>query len=196
MSKAITKIRDNILPSEYRHLQNYLQADTTIRASRKDRLSKMFLFLHQFCIRVNEITQITNNMLIELLEQSQLKIVAHKQTKEKIIYLTKRGKKLIQAAFPNIEPNDDYIFRTERHNKPLTQPSVIRDINSYLKSVFPNKNILSHSFRSSIISELLNDKNISPSVVQQMAGHSSISTTFLYSKVTDQNIMNSLELVR
>ena len=194
----IKKIRDTITAKEFNHLINYLQSDTTIRASRKERLNKIFNLLHLFGLRVNETTQLTNNMLIELLEQSQLKIVAHKQKKEKVIYLTKKGKKAIQSIFTELEPNNDYIFTSERGNKnqPLQPNSVIRDLNSYLSVVFPNKAISSHSFRKSLCSSLLNDYNIAPTTVQQIMGHSSIQSTFIYSSVSDQNIMNSLELIR
>ncbi len=194
----IKKIRDNITTKEFKHLMNYLKADENIRASRKDRLLKMFQLLHLVGVRVNEATQLTGNMLFELLEQGQIKITAHKQKKEKIIYLTSKGKKTIQSVFTDLEANDDFIFIGERgsKNRPMEPNSVIRDINSYLKKVFPNKAISSHSFRASLISELMNDKNISPKVIQQLVGHSSIQSTFMYSKVTDQNIMNSLELVR
>ena len=194
----IKKIRDTIKASEWKHLCNYLQADTTIRASRKDRLNKIFNLLHLFGLRVNETTQITNNILIELLEQGQVKITAHKQKKEKVIYLTKKGKKNIQSLFTDLEPNDNFIFTSERgsKNQPLQPNSVIRDLNSYLSVVFPNKAISSHSFRKSLCSSLLNDYNISPTTVQQIMGHSSIQSTFIYSQVSDQNIMNSLELIR
>jgi len=192
----IKKIRDTITDKEFKHLINYLAADTTIRASRKDRLNKMFHMLHLFGLRVNETSQLTQNMLIELLERKQVKIIAHKQKKEKVIYLTKRGKKIIQSLFIHLVPNDNFIFTNERGNQPLQPNSVIRDLNSYLSVVFPNKSISSHSFRKSLCSSLLNDFNIAPTVVRQIMGHSSIQSTFIYSSVSDTNIMNSLELIR
>ena len=194
----IKKIRDTITAKEFQHLINYLEADTTIRASRKDRLNKMFHLLWEFGLRVNECVQITPSMLIKLLEQSQLKIVAHKQKREKVIYLTKKGRKIIQSIFTDLEPSDNFIFVSERgsKNQPLQPNSVIRDLNSYLSVVFQNKKVSSHSFRKSLCSSLLNDYNIAPTTVQQIMGHSSIQSTFIYSQVSDQNIMNSLELVR
>ena len=79
----IKKIRDTITDKEFKHLINYLAADTAIRPGRKDRLNKMFHLLHLFGLRVNEVTQITNNTLIELVKQGQVKITAHKQKKKK-----------------------------------------------------------------------------------------------------------------
>jgi len=194
----ITKIRDNLSSKEFQHLLNYTQSDTTISTARQNRLIKVFHLIHIFGIRVNETTQITTNKLLELISNGSTKIIAHKQKKEKIIYATKSAIKTIKKVFNPIEPNDNYILVSERGSKttPLNPNSMIRDINTYLSKVFPNKNITSHSFRASLISELINDKNISPKIVQQLIGHSDIQTTFRYAKVSEQNIMNSLELVR
>jgi len=194
----IKKIRDNISSKEFQHLINYLTADTSISQNRKERLIKVFHLIHIFGIRVNEASQITNNKLLELIANGSTKIIAHKQKKEKIIYATKSAIKTIKKVFNPIEANDNYLLVSERGSKrtPLNPNSMIRDINSYLKKVFPNKNITSHSFRASLISELINDKNISPKIVQQLIGHSDIQTTFRYAKVSEQNIINSLELVR
>ena len=195
---SIKKIRDNITSKEFQHLINYTQSDTTISTARKNRLIKVFYLMHIFGIRVNEASQITNNKLLELISNGSCKIIAHKQKKEKIIYATKKAVVIIKKVFNPIKPNDNYLLVSERGSKttPLNPNSMIRDINSYLKKVFPNKNITSHSFRASLISELINDKNISPKIVQQLIGHSDIQTTFRYAKVSEQNIMNSLELVR
>jgi len=194
----IKKIRDNISSKEFQHLLNYTQSDTTISAARKNRLIKVFHLIHIFGIRVNEASQITNNKLLELIANGSAKIIAHKQKKEKIIYATKSAIKILKKVFNPLEANDNFILVSERGSKttPLNPNSMIRDINTYLKKVFPNKNITSHSFRASLISELINDKNISVKIVQQLISHADISTTFRYAKVSEQNIMNSLELVR
>ena len=196
--KTIKKIRDNITQSEMTHLINYTKSDTSLRPLRRDRLIKVFSLLHLLGTRANEITQITNSKLLELLKQGHTKIVAHKQSMEKIIYITPKGKKILKALFTDLQPNNDYLLVSSRGSKttPLNPSSLLRDINSYLSKVFPNKNITSHSFRSSLVSELINDKNISVKVVQQLVGHKDISTTYLYAKVSTENIMNSLELVR
>jgi len=198
MNTRITLIRDNITKSGFNHLVAYTKSDTTISAPRRDRLIKVFHLIYIFGIRVNEVNQITTNKLSELVKNGSTKIIAHKQKKEKNIFATKKAISTIKKVFNLDNINDEYIFVSERGSKrtPLNPNSMIRDINSYLKKVFPNKNITSHSFRASLISELINDKNISPKVVQELIGHSDVKTTFRYAKVSQQNIMNSLELVR
>ena len=61
--KKIERIKDNITPQEFKHLINYLKADTSVRANRKDRLIKLFNILYSTGLRVNETTQLTNSKL-------------------------------------------------------------------------------------------------------------------------------------
>lgn len=195
--QAIQKVKDNISNKNFKHLINYLKADTSIRASRKDRLLKLFNLLYITGLRVNETTTLTNKKIKELIENKQTKVIAHKQKIEKVIYLTESSKKDLFNLFKNIEDNDNFIFTSERgsKNSPLAINSVIRDINFYLKKVFPNNNITSHSFRQTLISELA-EKNINTKVIQTLIGHKSISSTYRYIKPSEEQILNSLDLVR
>jgi len=61
--------------------------------------------------------------------------------------------------------------------------------------VFPNKNITSHSFRQTLITELA-QKNINTKVIQTLIGHKSISSTYRYIKPSQEDITSSLDLVR
>lgn len=196
MSK-ITRIKDNITNTEFKHLLNYIEADSTLRAIRKDRLLKMFSLLYVTGLRVNETTQITNNKLLELLNTKSIKVIAHKQQLEKKIFITDSGVKQLKKYFRGIESNDNYLFVSERGTKreALATNSVIRDINTYLKKVFINKNITTHSFRQSLISELA-QANINTKIIQTLIGHKDISTTYNYIKVAEKDIITSLNLVR
>ena len=192
----IKKIKDNISSKDFKHLINYLKADSSVRAIRKDRLLKLFNLLYITGLRVNETTQLTNRNFKELLENKQLKVIAHKQKVEKFIYLTDSSKKDIEKYF-TLEDNDDLVFTSERGSKksPLAINSVIRDINLYLQKVFPNQYLTSHSFRQSLITELA-EKNINTKVIQSLIGHTSISSTYRYIKPSQEQILNSLDLVR
>jgi len=194
--KRVTKIKDNITSKEYKHLSSYLKVDDSIRTSRRERLLKLFTILHLFGIRVNEATQLTNNMIKELVETKCLKLVAHKQSKEKLIHVSDKGVKLLNKVF-DIQSNDNLLFTSERGNKnePLSVNSVIRDVNSYLKKVFPNKNITSHSFRQTLITELA-QKNVNTKIIQELIGHKDISSTYRYIKPSQADITSSLELIR
>ncbi len=197
METKIKRIKDNITPKDFKHLVNYLKADENIRVSRKDRLLKAFHLLYATGLRVNELQQLSQKMIIELLENRKLKVIAHKQKIEKYIYISEDGKKILSKVFDCLEPNDDYIFTSERTgaNTQLAVNSMIRDINSYLHLVFPHKNVTSHSFRQTLITELASN-NVNTKVIQSLIGHKSINSTYRYIKPSETDLLNSLEGVR
>ncbi len=192
----VTKIKDNISQKEFRHLINYIKSDETLRSKRKERLIKVYTLLYNLGLRVNELSQFTNSMMLELIQNKKLKIVSHKQKLEKYVYITESSQKDLKKLFGDLETDDRLIFISERgNNTPLSINSMIRDTNSYLKVVFPNKNITSHSFRQTLITEL-SQKNINTKVIQQLIGHKDISTTYRYIKPSENDLIDSLEVVR
>ena len=185
------KIKDNITSSEFKHLITYLKADDSVRTNRKNRLLKIFSLLYSTGIRINEIQQINENHINELNENQKTIIVSHKQKTEKMIYSSKKNLKLIISYW---NKNKGHTITSERNNK-LHPVAMIQDVNSYLKKVFPNKRITSHSFRQTLITELAT-KGINTKIIQSLIGHKNINTTYRYIKVSENDILNSLEVVR
>ena len=194
---AIKRIKDNIDEVEFKHLLNYLIADENIRMNRKQRLLKSFIILYHTGLRVNETTQLKNHNILELIKNKQTKVIAHKQNLEKIVYITDKTATKLKKVFGTLEDNSNYIFCSERGNgQEVMKPSaVINDTNSYLKKVFPNKNITSHSFRQTLITDLA-EANINTKVIQALIGHKDISSTYRYIKPSQDSIINSLNVVR
>ena len=60
--------------------------------------------------------------------------------------------------------------------------------------MFPNKRITSHSFRQTLISELLNNQ-ISPKTVAGVVSHANVKTTLRYHKVEENNVLNALDVL-
>ena len=195
--RKITKIKDNITERDFRHLMAYLRADESIRESRQERLKRVFTLLYVTGMRLNELSQLTSGMMVSLMSDKKLKVVSHKQSTEKMIYITDVGVSLLGGVFGEQEGNDSLIFVSERGDKrtPLSTSGMIRDVNTYLKEVFPSKNITSHSFRQSLISDMA-AKNVNTKTIQALVGHKDISTTYRYIKPSEDDILNSLELVR
>ena len=194
---GVKRIKDNIDEAEFKHLINYLIADENIRMNRKQRLIKSFVILYHTGLRVNETTQFTNHMILQLIKNKQVKVIAHKQNLEKIVYITDKTAIKLKKVFGSLEDNTNYVFCSERGNgEEVLKPSaVILDINSYLKKVFPNKNITSHSFRQTLITDLA-EQNINTKVIQALIGHKDISSTYRYIKPSEENIIKSLNTVR
>lgn len=196
--KKISKIKENISEQQYKLLLSSLRGNTSMRKVRKERLLKIFVILYNLGIRVNEVSQFTNNMLNELLDNSKLIIESHKQGSEKIVYLTQNSKKSIKKVFDDIPYNNDYVFVSERGSKrDVMEPSsMIRDVNTYLKSVFgSNTRLTSHSFRQTLISNLATS-GINTKIIQNLIGHKSINTTYRYITTSEADLTTALESVR
>ena len=192
------KIKANITREQFDILIRNLRSDIDIRDVRKDRLLKMFNLLYYTGIRINEATQITNVMMVELISNRKLIIKSHKQDIEKLIYLTDNGCKLFKRVFKDIDNNDDLIFVSERNNKKtkLESSSVIRDVNTYIRKIFGKDcRITSHSFRQSLITELSRG-GINTKVIQNLVSHQSISTTYRYIKTSEVDLTASLNSIR
>lgn len=195
--KDVKLIKDNISEAELEHLLNYIKIDKSIREERKTRLTRIFAILWVTGLRVNETVQLTNSLMLELITTGQTKVVAHKQKKEKIIYATTKGIKHLKRIFSDLDNSEKLLLTTERASKTdkLQTNSVIRDVNTYLKKVFPHKTLTSHSFRQSLITELAN-KGVNVKTIAELISHSDISTTYRYIRPSQVDIKKSLELVR
>ena len=195
---SIKRIKSNINEDEFKKLINHLRGDETIRDSRKIRLMVIFHILYFTGMRINEIPQISNKMLLTLIDTKKLIITTHKTKNERILYLSDNGQKILKKVFPNLEPNDGLLIKSERGNKSgkMESESVIRDVNTYLRKVFGEDcRITSHSFRQTLITELAMS-GINTKVIQSLIGHQSISSTYRYVKPNEVDVMSSLVGIR
>lgn len=191
------KVKDNITKEQFNLLISSLKGNESIRANRKDRLIKTFTLLYYLGIRVNEVSQFTNSMILDLLKNRKLVIKSHKQYSEKYIYLTENSYKQLYKIFNKLTNNNNIVFYSERcKNTTLNPLSLIRDVNSYLKYVFGNDSrITSHSFRQTLISNLATS-GVNTKIIQNLIGHRSINTTYRYIKTEEADLIKSLEAVR
>lgn len=198
MSVNTKRIKNNISEVEFKKLISHLKGDEHIRISRKERLISIFHILYFTGMRINEISQITNKMLNELVEEKKLIVRTHKTKNERVLYITDNGQKVLKKVFGNIAVNDQLVIHSERGNKhsSLESPSLIRDANTYIKKVFgEDSRITSHSFRQTLITELAMS-GVNTKIIQSLIGHKSISSTYRYIKPSEMDIMNCLQGVR
>lgn len=190
------KIKDNITTTQYNVLLTHLKGDEAIRSNRKDRLTVIYTLLFYTGLRVNETTQFTDTQLLELINTRTTIVNTHKTKKERALYISEATQKILQKQFPNLQATNTYLIRSERNNNELSINSVIRDTNSYLKTVFGElTRITSHSFRQALITDMA-IKGINASVIQHFIGHSDISTTLGYVKPSTLDISNSINGIR
>ena len=109
-----------------------------------------------------------------------------KGSKERKVYLTKNFSKELS----HLKSNSIFIFHIK--NKPIST----RTINKFLKDSFKNgiinKSLSSHIFRHSFATTML-ENNADIRHIQKLLGHSSISTTEIYTKVAKSLKKNVLD---
>ncbi len=113
-----------------------------------------------------------------------------KGSKERIVYYNLVVKNLLTKylkVYPDLnKKNSNYLFLNYQGNQ-LTTAGISYIINQVVKKIGFNKHITPHILRHSLATHLLNN-GCSLLTVQELLGHSSISTTGIYTHVTLDHI--------
>ena len=144
-------------------------------------------FLYATGIRVSEIISISISDL-DFFNQS-VKILG-KGKKTRIVYYNDVVKKLLEKyldIYPKLNKKGlAYLFLNQKGD-PLTTSGVSYIINQVIKKISFKKHITPHMLRHSFATHLLNN-GCDLATVQELLGHSSISTTGIYTHVTLDHI--------
>ena len=144
-------------------------------------------FLYATGIRVSEIISISISDL-DFFNQS-VKILG-KGKKTRIVYYNDVVKKLLEKyldIYPKLNKKGlPYLFLNQKGD-PLTTSGVSYIINQVIKKISFKKHITPHMLRHSFATHLLNN-GCDLATVQELLGHSSISTTGIYTHVTLDHI--------
>ena len=144
-------------------------------------------FLYATGIRVSEIISIFISDL-DFFNQS-VKILG-KGKKTRIVYYNDVVKKLLEKyldIYPKLNKKGlPYLFLNQKGD-PLTTSGVSYIINQVIKKISFKKHITPHMLRHSFATHLLNN-GCDLATVQELLGHSSISTTGIYTHVTLDHI--------
>ncbi len=164
--------------NENRYLLNYLLQDNNIRESRRVRLILSFCLLYDTGLKVGELSQLKNKEIFQLIIGETVHIKVPYTGMQKPIKLSNNSI-LIISKYCNILDDNTPAFMSGRvGTNILSKNSIIRDINSYLKIVFPYNKKTTHCFRSTLLEELLDSNNILS--VQEALGHSYATSTLHY----------------
>lgn len=142
----------------------------------------MFEMMYGCGLRVSEVVDLTiNNINVE---ERFIKIIG-KGNKERIVPFHKGIRNLLKDYLKQretLEANNDFLFLNNRHNQ-LTSRGVQYVLDKVVLTSGLNKNVHPHMLRHSFATHLL-DNGADIKVVQELLGHTNLSTTQIYTHVS------------
>lgn len=189
-----------VRPKQDRHLPSFLSVEETTRlmeapagdsfAARRDRA--ILETLYSTGLRVSELVNLRVRD-VDLIGGT-LRTVG-KGRKERMVPMGSYSIQAIRAYLKVLTPSetepDRPLFRNQRRGR-LTDRSVRRILNRYLLQVSVDRKISPHSLRHSFATHLL-DRGADLRSVQELLGHSSLSTTQIYTHVTTERLKKVYE---
>lgn len=132
-------------------------------------------------MRVSELCSLKTKMID--LNDYTIRIMG-KGSKERLIQICNTNvRRLIDKYTINLEPEENSYFFVNRLNNRLSEQSVRNMINDYAKKTRITQHITPHMFRHSFATLLL-EEDVDIRFIQQMLGHSSITTTQIYTHIS------------
>ncbi len=148
----------------------------------------IILFLYSTGVRVSELISIKVSHLD--LKKGEVKVFG-KGKKERIVFLPDQLILLLKEYLKRRRKANGYLF-LNRNGKPLTDRGIRLVIKKYSKKVVPNKNVTPHTLRHTFATHLLTGGADLRSV-QELLGHSKLSTTQIYTHLTRENLKRIYE---
>lgn len=112
--------------------------------------------------------------------------VRGKGSKERILPVGNHALNAIQLYLEKRKADNEALFLNKFHGR-LTERSVARMIEKYMKKAAMHLRVSPHTFRHSFATHLL-DNGADLRAVQEFLGHSSLSTTQIYTHVTTERL--------
>ncbi len=131
-------------------------------------------------LRVSELAALN----IDSIDENTVKVVRGKGGKDRITYIDPSTMKLIKEYITTRNDKENALF-INKYQKRISVRSIERIIQKYAIKTDINKKITPHTLRHSFATHLLQNKaNIV--VIKDLLGHSNLSTTQIYTNLTDE----------
>ncbi|TYB91499.1 MAG: tyrosine-type recombinase/integrase [Kosmotoga sp.] len=160
--------------------------------------NKAIVALMYYCgLRVSEVTSLKKRD-VELYNDALIQIRSGKGNKDRVVPLSKKAEQLIneymeiRESFNDSEKLEELFvgIRGER----VSRKSIHKMITKQANKVFPGRHITPHVLRHSCATHLL-QRGASVKVVQEILGHSNVSTTSIYLHITDKEKRKAVKLL-
>ena len=148
--------------------------------------------LYSSGLRISELTNLTISSLD--LNESLVRVMG-KGSKERVIPVGEVANKYLKIYLSIYRPlliknkNNDFVFLNSRGDK-LSRQSIFKILKQIEKEKAMNKDFSPHTLRHTFASHML-ENGADLRSIQTLLGHSSISTTQIYTHVSDQTIKNN-----
>lgn len=148
----------------------------------KERL--VLMLLYSSGLRVSELTKLKINDLD--IEERTAIVRGGKGNKDRLVILSENWASLLNEYIKRRKVKSDYVFCNSL-GRPISVDSVQRMVRRTRIKAGINKNITPHSFRHSFATHLL-EKGESIRKIQELLGHSNLSTTQIYTSVSKEEL--------
>ena len=169
-----------------------------------ERNRAMFEMMINTALRIHSIQKLTIGQVYDddfkprdsfLLQPEQNK--GHKKSLQVYINETlkkelKRYAKYLSTFKPSVTP-DDYLFRSNK-GRFLSKQQIIYTFRQVFDAVGLDKQYRCHSLRATVLTRLM-DAGYPLPLIQQISGHSSISTLSIYYRSNPRNIIEALKAI-
>lgn len=140
-------------------------------------------------IRVSELVSIKTE---DVNFGSNYIIVFGKGSKERVVFFGKKAEESLERYLKESRPfllrdiSEEYLF-LNKNGTSISDRSIRRMIDKYVKQTALNSNISPHTLRHTFATHMLNN-GADLKTVQELLGHSSLSTTQIYTHVTKEKL--------
>ncbi len=188
LAKQGTRQVSFLEPEELKRFLSAPDKDPTIVGQRDKALLEL---LFSTGLRVSELASLRIDAVN--LKQEEFTVLG-KGSKHRVVYLSDAAKRAVKSYLDHRRDTSPYMFvRHDRARKfmpssqPLTPRSVQRIVDRYAREAGITKPVTPHTLRHTYATDLLrNGADIR--AVQQLLGHESITTTQVYTHITDKEL--------
>lgn len=193
--KGTTRNKKPITDIEYKKLMKHTKGDEDIKENTKEKFLRTWILLYFTGCRISELTHITVKDVRNIVKKNEFSLMNNTKTKKpRLVYFSDTAIKEIKDVFKfdldNLEDRCYVIRSWDRYYDRVNERAFTQQVNKYIHSLL-GELYSSHSFRTGIITDMLNH-GINTKVVKEFIGHASTNTTLRYYKVGEKEIKKAL----
>lgn len=130
------------------------------------------------------------NIRIADIQEDVLRIVG-KGNKERVIVLNGSCMKAIYAYMEVRKGTSEYLFTSQMGTR-LSERTIQRTIKKYMEQAGLNENYTVHTLRHTAATLLYNEAGVDIRTLQEILGHSSITTTQIYTHIGSEKVRSAM----